>query len=693
MSEHVETRDSRRRWTRFVVVGLLLPLLAGLVLLWSTDDRPQKLDKVPVAIVNSDKVVTEPTTVAAGRALAASLTDPTSSDPTMDWSLTDADDAKKGLRSGEYYAVLTIPSDFSSAIVSTGSDTPERGQLTLQSNAAASSTVPYISEQVVAAAATALGDQSTQSYLKNVYGGFNQIAQSNQKAASSASSLADGTQQLSQGATKLDSGTDELAASLGQVASGTEQLQSGMASVRRGTVEVAHGASELSQGARKLNRGADALARSSRVLATKGGQFAVRARQVATGASVVDRGAERLATGTRVLAADLGDLSARCAAEGGSASFCAALRRADDRARLMSAASRVLDRGTHGVARATTAVAVGASALADGERGIARGAQSLDGASKRLSTSAGKLSSGAASVARGAATVDDGIGSLVSGTEATSSAAQSLASGSAELSSSASSANDGAHSLSSGLAKGAKESPTYSSTEQTALADTVSQPIDLKHTTQHTDHGNGWLRAAIVAIVLWLTALASALGVDVSGALRNALAPVSSRRIAVAQALPVIGLALAQAAAVLGALALLGVSMAATVSFVLVTALAALCFSMIAYVLRLALGGVGVGLFVLFLLVQVAALGNVVPLETAPSVLAGLNGLLPLTAYTNAASQLISGGDVGSTFGVVLVLAVWGVAAFGATVRLVKRRRIMRSSPSRATPAKAGAIR
>ncbi|MET0998402.1 MAG: YhgE/Pip family protein [Marmoricola sp.] len=691
MSEHVQAAGARRPRARFVILGLLLPLLAGMVLLWSTQDRQQELDKVPVAIVNSDKVVSEPTTVAAGRALAASLTDPTSSDPELGWSLTDADDAKQGLRSGEYYAVLTIPSDFSSAIVSTGSDKPVRGKLTLQSNAAASSTLPYISEQVVAAAATALGNQSTQGYLKNVYGGFNQIAQSNQKAASSAASLADGTQQLSQGASQLDSGTDELASSLGQVATGTEELRSGTASVRRGASELSHGAAELSQGARKLNTGADKLARSSRALANRGGDFAGRARQVATGASVVDRGVERLSSGTRGLADDLVGLSARCATEGGSATFCAALRRADDRARLLSLGARVVLRGSDGLARATNALAAGAAALADGERAVARGAQALDGASGRLSRSAAKLASGASAVARGAVTVDDATGSLVGGTQATSSAAESLASGSAELSSSAGQANDGAHSLSSGLAKGAEESPTYSDSEQTALADTVSQPVDLKHTTQHTDHGNGWLVAAIVAVILWLTALAGALGVDISAAVRNALAPVSSRRIAVVQSLPVVGLALAQAAAVLVALALLRISMAATVSFVLVTVLAALCFSLLAYALRLAMGGLGVGVFVLFLLVQVAALGNVVPLETAPAPLRGVNGLLPLTAYTNGASQLVSGGDIGSTFGVVLVLAVWTAVAFGSSVRLVKRRRILSSAPAPA-PAGVGAV-
>ena len=215
--------------------------------------------------------------------------------------------------------------------------------------------------------------------------------------------------------------------------------------------------------------------------------------------------------------------------------------------------------------------------------------------------------------------------------------------------------------------------------------------MDLHHSTQHTAHGNGWLLAAIVAMILWLAALAAALGADVSGPRRHALAPVSSRRIALLQSLPVVGVALVQAVAVLLALVVLRVSLAATSWFVFLTVLAALCFALLAYVLRLALGGLGVGVFVLFLLVQVAALGNVVPLETAPSVLQQLNGLLPMTAYTNGASQLVSGGDVGSRSSVVLVLAAWGVLALGATILVVKRQRVRRP-PVPVTVVEAGSV-
>ena len=81
----------------------------------------------------------------------------------------------------------------------------------------------------------------------------------------------------------------------------------------------------------------------------------------------------------------------------------------------------------------------------------------------------------------------------------------------------------------------------------------------------------------------------------------------------------------------------------------------------------------------LFLLVQIAALGNVIPLETAPSVIRTLNGMLPLTAFTNGASQLANGGGVGSLPAVVTVLVLWGVGAFFAALMSVKRQRLQRA--------------
>ena len=146
--------------------------------------------------MNNDQIIQQPQPMAAGRALAASLTEPSSGQTDLGWTLANPDDAAAGLQNGSYYAVLTIPKDFSKAILSTGTSNPVAGQVRLVSNGAASSTVPYLSQAIAAAAATSLGQQATQGYLGQVYDGFNQIASSNQKAASSAEQLAQGTQQV-----------------------------------------------------------------------------------------------------------------------------------------------------------------------------------------------------------------------------------------------------------------------------------------------------------------------------------------------------------------------------------------------------------------------------------------------------------------------------------------------------------------
>ena len=93
---------------------------------------------------------------------------------------------------------------------------------------------------------------------------------------------------------------------------------------------------------------------------------------------------------------------------------------------------------------------------------------------------------------------------------------------------------DGAQQLSSGLDKGAKESPTYSSSLQDALAATVSEPVALKASTQHPGPPNAWLIAGIVGVILWLGALATTSSRDPSALLDHVEGPLSSRRLALA---------------------------------------------------------------------------------------------------------------------------------------------------------------
>ncbi len=202
--------------------------------------------------------------------------------------------------------------------------------------------------------------------------------------------------------------------------------------------------------------------------------------------------------------------------------------------------------------------------------------------------------------------------------------------------------------------------------------------MKLSHSLQNDKHGNGWLVAALVALVLWLAAMVGALRRDPvprcgtpGRRSRRAGSPSGS-------SVPVLGLALVEGAGGAGRARRAPRSAPPTVvPFALLTLLAAVTFTALAYATRFLLGRAGVAGLVLLLLVQVAALGNVIPLETAPAPLRTLNAVLPLTAYVDGASQLLTGGSVGSRVADTLVLLVWAGGAVLATVLAVRRRRVV----------------
>lgn len=678
MSEVTTRSTTRRRWARLGTVGLVLPLLAATVLVWSTTGREARLDKIPVAVVNNDVIIQKPQPMAAGRALASALTEPTSSDPNLDWTLSDTSDAEAGLRDGDYYAVLTIPPDFSRSVLSSGTSDPTQGRLQLASNGAASSTVPFISEAIASTAATSLGNQTTQGYLGQVYDGFNQIASSNQQAADSAAQLSSGADQLADGAASLDESADDLAASLSQLSDGAEELATAAGSVIDGTEEIASGASALAAGSRDLHQGVGALAGGSRRLAGRSGDLAGAANTLASGAARNAAAARTVARANRDLALEVAALDRLCDRVVRRHRLCTRLDQARVSTQRLAAASTEVGIGSTAVAFGAKAIAGGTSGLAGAAGRLAEGAGELDRASGTLADSAGTLSDGAGSVAQGARELGSASDSLAAGASAAADGGAELAAGSSRLSSSAVSVDQGSNQLSQGLAKGAAESPTYSKKQKQALETVVSEPVVLASATQHTQHGNGWLLALVLGLVLWLAALLGVVGRDVGLVLRHSRAPLSSVRLASLQLGPAAGLALLQAVAVIAALVLLQVGTASAVPLALLTVLAAATFTLLGVLLRWSLGGVGIAVFVLLLAVQGAALGNVLPLETAPGLLQTLNAVLPLTAYVNGASQLVSGGQVGSLTSVTMVLLGWSVAAALAAVVVVRRLRMAR---------------
>src|SRR5690606_11593439 len=195
----------RRRWVRVlaIVAAAVVPLaFAGLAMAALSDENG--LDRIPAAIVNQDEMVTQTgadgteTPVLAGRLLVTELTGDDS--PGMNWQLSNAEEAADKLAAGEVYAVLTIPSDFSSSVVSLSSTDPVQAQLKLETDDAHSYLAGAVAQSLGDGMVRAFGSELTKQYIAGIYTQFGSVGEAFTQAADGATQLADGATQAASGA-------------------------------------------------------------------------------------------------------------------------------------------------------------------------------------------------------------------------------------------------------------------------------------------------------------------------------------------------------------------------------------------------------------------------------------------------------------------------------------------------------------
>jgi putative membrane protein len=669
MSAHA--RRGRGRITLAVV--LLLPLAVGLALLGSLDGRLDRVDEVPAAVVNADQIVTtgegaDAQTVAAGRLLAANLTNPPAgTDVGFAWELTDADDAATGLASGGYAAVVTIPEDFSAAVSSASTDDPVAATIQVQGDDARSAVAALLAEQVATAAAGAMGQQITSTYLDDVYLGFNQIADQMDQAA-------DGAQQAASGATSLADGTGQLAGGAGALASGT-------AEVARGADSLAGGAGALSGGAARVASGATALAGATNQVASGAGEVNAGAADLAAALDAIDQRVHDLppaaaalgedAAALDALAGTLATLAADCAA--GTAGACTALQAAaaPDGA-LRSLASGIGSRAD-GLAAAGGGVVAGLDQLTAAADAVAGGSAQVAVGAGQVAAGAATLASGASGVADGAAELSTGASGLAQGAGETSAGAAEVAGGARSAAAGAASLAGGVGELAGGLTSGAGQVPTYDDDQRDTLASVVSAPVVAEDTTVPLADQDAIAGPLVVPAAVWLGALAAFLVLPAVPR-RAAYEPAGVLRVAVRAWLPAVAVAAVQALVLVLAVPLLGVGARNPVGAALFALAAAAVFAAVNQGLVALWGRAGLVVSLAFLALQVACVGVLIPLQTAPPVFRELSGLLPLPQAAEALGVLVLGLE-GSWIQPLVGLLLWGVAGLAAAALVVRRAR------------------
>lgn len=241
---------TKLKWAGIAAV-VLVPLAFAGLFVGAVGKGDTALDSIPVAIVNNDSLQT--TTAAdgteqnvfAGRQLVTELT----GSKGFDWTITNEKDADAALKAGDVYAVLTVPSNFSTSIMSLFGDDPVKADISIRTDDAHSYLTGSVAQVVGQTMTDTFGKAITAQYIGGIYSSMGELGTSLGQAA-------DGAAQLSSGATQLSSGLSQYTDGVGSLSYGLSQLDDQTAQLG----ELGSGISSYTSGVSQLSAGLTALA-------------------------------------------------------------------------------------------------------------------------------------------------------------------------------------------------------------------------------------------------------------------------------------------------------------------------------------------------------------------------------------------------------------------------------------------------
>ena len=661
-----------------LVVLMFIPLIYGALYLWAFWAPDHELDHLPVALVNVDAGASrdgEPVT--AGQDLVDELVD----GHELGWTVTDAKDAAAGVKDGDYYFSVTIPSDFSASAVSAGTDTPLSATVQVDYNDSNSFLATTMGKQAMVqlrdAVATEIGDQTVNAMLVGV------------------DEAGDGIRSAAAGADRLFDGLTTASAGTGSLLVGLDDLDKGAVTLDDGAARLTAGAGTLATGLDTLSAGASTLAGSSVTLSAGTGKVAAGVQSAATGAATLSEksvqladGADQIAAGTGTLAGGTGAVSTRlhelllkmqAAPEGTPASaFLPAVEQ------LHTGADSV-NTGAQGAVAETQAYAGLSDQFSAGARELSGKLTAGAPGAAEVAAGAGQLSAGAASLSDGAATAASAADALLAGSEQLGEGTASLADGARRLVDGGARLNTGTAELATGsgtladaLNEGGRNAPDLSAEQIAQKTAVIASPVTLKQKWENASDsfGEGFapfflaLATFVGGLITWLILRALPTRALASAA--------SGLRATMTGFLPAMAIGLAQVVIMVLVLVYgiglvpeywLGMS-----AFLYLITLAFLALQQMFIILLGTAAGRVVSLVLLML--QLSSSGGTYPVETTPVFFQVLHPFMPASYVVTGLRELITGGIDSRLWVSVAVLAVMLVGSIAISAWSAGRQRI-----------------
>ena len=239
-----------------------IPILYSGFFLGSIWDPYGQTKNLPVAFVNEDKGASlNGKLLNVGESVEKKLKD----NHDLGWEFVSKQQADKGVNSGHFYAVVTIPSDFSQKAASITESEPQQAVINFTTTPAKNYIGSLVSNQAATKVKSSVSEQITQAYAKGILENLDKLGMGLDTAANGASTLHDGLGRLQSGTQTYVGGVKQLAVNQQSLTGGLAQLSDGSRKLQAGLGQLSNSLptesqlSQLSDGMKQLQSGINQL--------------------------------------------------------------------------------------------------------------------------------------------------------------------------------------------------------------------------------------------------------------------------------------------------------------------------------------------------------------------------------------------------------------------------------------------------
>ncbi len=280
----------KNHWIQIVLVALILiPSIYTVVFLGSMWDPYGNSGNLPVAVVNKDKAVDyNDKKLDVGNQLVDKLKD----NDSLDFHFVNSKEANKGLKDGDYYMVITIPSNFSKNATTLLDKNPKKMVLNYTTNPGTNYVASKMDDSAIAKIKAEVSASVTKTYAETIFTSIGTMSDGFAEAS-------DGTQQLSDGMTQLEDGNKTISDNLKVLASSSLTFKDGTNTLTKGLKDYTNGVVTVNNGIYQLKTGVSDYTSGVSQALVGANQLVENNTELNAGVKALGEGAEKLVAGNQ----------------------------------------------------------------------------------------------------------------------------------------------------------------------------------------------------------------------------------------------------------------------------------------------------------------------------------------------------------------------------------------------------------